>query len=74
MYELARQIVPKVVAVTAEILDEAKALLDSYDELSACDALHAAVCKVSGATGICSYDDDFDGIRGLKRFEPDQLV
>lgn len=73
VFDLARRIIPAVVPVTAEILDRARALLDSYSALMARDALHAAVCQEAGLEAICSYDRDFDRIRGLKRREPSQV-
>ena len=70
VYDLARQIVPLVFPITAEILDSARALLDSYPDLKARDALHAAVAIGYGVEAICSYDTDFDQIADLRRIEP----
>ena len=74
VYDLARKIVPTVVPITAEILDEARSLLDIHRQLMARDALHAAVCRKAGADAICSYDRDFDQIKGLQRLEPPDLL
>lgn len=70
VYDLTRQIFPTVVAITAEILDRARELLDVHDGMMARDALHAAVVLTEGLEAICSYDRDFDGIVGLRRIEP----
>jgi hypothetical protein len=70
VYDLARQIVPLVIPVTAEILDTARALLDRYPDLVARDALHAAAALVHRASALCSFDGDFDQIEGLRRIEP----
>lgn len=70
VYSLARRIVPLVLPITAETLDEARDLMDLYPGLSARDALHAAVVRHSGAQAICSYDRDFDRIEDLRRIEP----
>lgn len=70
VYDLARQLFPQVLPVTAEVLDEARALMDRYGQLSARDALHAAVVSVHGLEAICSYDRDFDALAGLRRIEP----
>ncbi len=70
VYDTARAIFAEVVPVTAEVMDRARALLDEYPALSARDGVHAAVVEVYGLKGICSFDADFDAIRGLKRIEP----
>jgi len=70
VYDLARQIVPLVIPVTAEVLETARALLDRYPDLGARDALHAAVARNHGVRTLCSYDTDFDQIEDLERIEP----
>ena len=70
VYDLARQIVPLILPITADVLDGSRLLLDRYPELKARDALHAAVAQSYGARAICSYDGDFDQIEGLRRIEP----
>lgn len=73
VYDLARRIIPTVLPVTGDTLDAARSLLDDYPKLMARDALHAAVCQQADLDGLCSYDRDFDRIRGVKRFEPSQV-
>ena len=70
LYDLTRTLFPAVIPVTGEVLDRARVLLDEYPKLMARDALHAAVVELHGLEGICSYDRDFDGVRGLRRVEP----
>jgi len=70
VYDLTRQLFPSVVAISAEMLDRARALLDRHSTLMARDALHAAVVLHEGFDAICSYDCDFDVIPGLRRLEP----
>jgi predicted nucleic acid-binding protein len=70
VYDLARQLFPSVVPISADILDQARALLDRYPTLMARDALHAAVAMDEGCEAICSYDRDFDRIAGIKRIQP----
>lgn len=70
VYDLTRQLFPVVLPVTAEILDRARRLLDTDSDIMARDALHAAVVMQEQLDGICSYDRDFDRIRGLVRREP----
>ncbi|MES2177079.1 MAG: type II toxin-antitoxin system VapC family toxin [Gemmatimonadota bacterium] len=70
VYDLARQILPTVLPVTAEILDRARQLLDGDARLMARDALHAAVVLEERLEAICSYDRDFDRLAGITRVEP----
>lgn len=72
VYDLTRQLFPSVVPVTAEILDRARRMLDDDDTIMARDALHAAVVVTAGLEAVCSYDRDFDRIRGVVREEPSQ--
>ena len=74
LYDLARALFPAVLPVTAEVLDEARSMLDEVPEASARDAVHAAACRVYGAEAICSWDRDFDRFEGLKRLEPGQIA
>jgi predicted nucleic acid-binding protein len=73
VYDLTRQIVPTVLPVTVEILDDARSLLDQYPQLMARDALHAAAARSVGADALCSFDRDLDGIDGVVRKEPGEL-
>ena len=70
VYDLARQLFPSVVPISADILDQARVLLDRYPTLMARDALHAAVAMDEQCEAICSYDRDFDRIAGINRIEP----
>jgi predicted nucleic acid-binding protein len=74
VYDLARQVVPTVLPITADILDAARRMLDRYRSLMARDALHAAVCLAADAEALCSYDRDFDRIADVKRVEPSDLI
>jgi predicted nucleic acid-binding protein len=73
VYDLARQIVVTVIPVTSDVVDLARDLLDEHHGLSARDALHAAVYKHTAATALCSYDVDFDVIKGIRRLEPNRV-
>jgi len=70
VFDLARQLFPSVVPISAETLDRARVLLDDYPALMARDALHAAVVMHEGFDAICSYDRDFDLISTISRIEP----
>ena len=38
--------------------------------LEVSDAFHAATMKIAGVDTICSYDEGFDKVKGIKRQEP----
>lgn len=70
VYDTVRTLFPAVIPITAEILDRARVLLDEYAHLMARDALHAAVVECHSLDALCSFDRDFDRIRGFRRIEP----
>lgn len=70
VFDLARAIFPVVLPVTAEVMDRARLLLDTYPHLMARDAVHAAVVLEHGLDGICTWDRDFDPVAGINRLEP----
>ena len=70
VYDLAREIFPEVIPVTALILDRAREILDTDSRIMARDALHAAVAITAAMEAVCSYDRDFDRIAGVSRLEP----
>jgi len=74
VYDLARRSIVAVLPITAEVMDQARKIMDDYPALMARDALHAAVCRVAGAEAICSYDSDLDVVKGLRRIEPPEVV
>jgi len=70
VYDTARVLFPEVLAVTGEVMDGARRLMDEEPGLMARDALHAAVVAVYGLTSITSFDQDFDRVEGLRRVKP----
>ena len=74
VFDLTRKLISAVFPIDVATLDYARNLLSQYQGISARDALHAAVCFQISADGICSYDKGFDAIRGLRRFEPGEIV
>lgn len=74
VFDLTRRIIGEVIAVSGEMLDEARRLMDVHPTLAARDAVHAAACLLSGADAICSYDRHFDMVGGLVRLEPPQAT
>ena len=71
VYDLTRRLFPSVVPVTAQVLDRARRVLDTEPRIMARDALHAAIVMTEGLEAVCSYDRDFDRIKGIVRREPD---
>ena len=71
VYDLARKLFRNVVPVTADVLDRARRILDTDRRIMARDALHAAVVMSEGLEAVCSWDRDFDRIKGIVRREPD---
>ncbi len=67
VYALARKLFPEVLAITGDLMDGAKKLADEDASLSARDAVHAAVVATYRLDGICTFDSDFDRIRGCRR-------
>jgi predicted nucleic acid-binding protein len=67
--DTARIVFPEVLAVTGEVMDGARRLMDEHGGLMARDALHAAVVAVYGLTSITSFDRDFNRVDGLRRVE-----
>jgi predicted nucleic acid-binding protein len=62
-----------VLPVTADVVNRARGLLDEHGRIMARDALHAAVVLEHELEGICSFDRDFDGIEGVRRYEPAEV-
>ncbi len=73
VYDLARQVFAVVHSISEEILDKARSLLDVHDTLTARDALHAAAVEHHSLEAICSFDRDFDRVKGLRRVEPQNV-
>lgn len=63
VYAVARRLFPQVLSITGPIVDQAKHIADTYPDISARDAVHAAVVIVHNLDGICTFDRDFDRIR-----------
>ena len=70
VYDSARRIIPIVIPITERVTDSARYLMDSQGNLSARDALHAAVYHSESAQSWCSFDRGFDALPGLVRREP----
>lgn len=69
LYDMVRAVVPVIVPVTAEVMDETRRLLAEVPRASARDAVHAAVARLHNYP-ICSYDRDMEQFSGVVRVEP----
>lgn len=65
---------PTIIPITAAEITAAMRLMAETRNLSARDAIHAAVVIEHGLEGIVSADRDYDSIPGLRRFDPVELV
>lgn len=65
---------PNIIPVSAAEISVAIQLMSEIHNLSARDAIHAAVVIEHGLEGIISADGDFDRIPGLRRFDPIALA
>lgn len=74
VYTLAKQIVPAVRSVTAEMTDKAVELMDRYPSLLARDCLHAAHCILEDLEAIYSFDRDLDIVTEVKRVDPGSIT
>ena len=61
---------PNIIPITTAEITIAMRLMSETRNLSARDAIHAAVVFEHNLEGIVSADQDFDRIPGLRRFDP----
>jgi uncharacterized protein len=69
VYEIFVRICPTIFSVTLADTDRARELLSISSRVTARDALHAAVMMNQGIEWIATFDDSFDRIPGIRRFE-----
>lgn len=65
---------PDIIPITAAEITTAMRILAETADISARDAIHAAVVFEHSLEGIVSADADFDRIPGLRRFDPIALA
>ena len=70
VYSVARTLFPTVLPITAAVMDQAGDFVSAHPNLSARDAVHAAVVRVYNLEGICTFDLDFDTIPSITRIIP----
>ena len=69
VYDLFVQLCPVVLPVTLADTDRARALIAAHPSVTVRDALHAAVMLNHDIARIATFDDDFDRIPGIERFD-----
>lgn len=69
VYDLFVQICPVVFEISLADTDRARDLLMANPQLSARDAVHAAVMNNRDVQWIATFDQGFDGVPGIQRFE-----
>ena len=74
VYDLAREVCPRVLPVGVDVMDRARAIMDAQPILMARDAVHAAVYIIANASALCSYDRDFDRVADIRRKPPEDFV
>ena len=67
MYDLFVQLCPTVLPVTLADTDRAKMLMTGTAQVSARDAIHAAVMLNHDLDQIATFDGGFDRIQGVTR-------
>ena len=67
VYDLFVQICPEVLPVTLADTDRAREMLGRLKNLPARDAIHAAVMVNHSITAIATFDEGFDGLKGITR-------
>ena len=75
--DLVEELMPRVteiIPITAAEITIAMRILGETADISARDAIHAAVVFQHSMEGIVSADQDFDRIPGLRRFDPIALA
>ncbi|MBI2910048.1 MAG: type II toxin-antitoxin system VapC family toxin [Chloroflexi bacterium] len=61
---------PNPLPVTRDEIVVAHELMTKHDDLVPRDAIHAAVTRTNDLEGIVSADRVFDGLGGIRRFDP----
>ena len=65
---------PSIIPITASEITAAIRLMSQTPVLASRDAIHAAVVIEHNLEGIISADQDYDRIRGLRRYDPMEVA
>jgi len=66
-FELLLEVVDEVLVIDLAIVQRARELVIGHPDLTARDAVHAAVMQHHGIGEILSFDRHFDGLPGIAR-------
>jgi predicted nucleic acid-binding protein len=66
-YEVLLEVVDEVLPVDLPIVQRAREIVTGYPELTARDAVHAAIMNEHGISEILSFDTHFDRLPGITR-------
>ena len=69
-FDALLRVVDEVFPVDAIVVQDAKAIVLGYAQLSARDAIHLAVMKRHGVDRIMTFDTAFDALPGVRRVLP----
>ena len=64
----------EIIPITATEITAAMRLMSEIRNLTARDAIHAAVVFENSLEGIISADQDYDRIHGLRRYDPMEVA
>jgi uncharacterized protein len=67
VYDLFVELCDEVLPVTLSDTDRAREWIAQEGRIGVRNAIHAAVMLNNGITTVASFDEAFDGIKGLKR-------
>ena len=66
-YEVLLEVVDEVLPVDLPIVQRAREIVTGYPDLTARDAVHAAIMNEHGISEILSFDTHFDHLPGITR-------
>ncbi|MBI4874337.1 MAG: type II toxin-antitoxin system VapC family toxin [Acidobacteria bacterium] len=69
VYDLFVGVCPVVLPITLADTDQALALLREIPQISARDAVHAAVMRNHSVECVATFDQDFDRVPGIRRLD-----
>ena len=71
LFDAFERVVTEVIPVEHQDVADARQLLGIHPEITARDAIHAAITRRHEIETIYSYDKHFDKIKGIHRLEPE---
>ncbi len=74
MLQEFRELLSDIFPVTIKEINLAATLIEKHINIEARDAIHIATMLINDIKLICSTDKHFDGIPGIKRIDPGELI